>query len=212
MTSYKDFYYDVLNFELQQEPDPSDVSTNSYRILPKDQAVRYINRALMKLYSVNKAKFAREYLYTFDSDTNTLSVPNDVLTINAYQDSVTGVWITPRSHTTNSKIKLIGTNELYNSEGWLEDDTILLYVVGMPVMPADNTDIDATNTDTIDFAQEYLDLLMLEVKKAVYARINKPLSPYDYGEYMTRLMQFKKEPPKILKSTRIAFNGAGLGR
>lgn len=64
----------------------------------------------------------------------------------------------------------------------------------------------------IEWPEEYIRLLTLEIKKKIYARKNKALSQYEWIEYNDILTQWKNDTGRVKQFSSIAFKGYGLGK
>jgi len=77
-----------------------------------------------------------------------------------------------------------------------------------PIPPAAITN----SSNIIPIPTAYSRLLILEIKRKVYARKGKAISTYEYSELMKLKAQWTEETSPIQHKARIAFEGYGLGR
>jgi len=75
-----------------------------------------------------------------------------------------------------------------------------------------NTPTTIEMVSEVTFPEPYYRLLILEIKRKVYARKGKALSSYEYSELMKLKAQWMEETSSIQHKASIAFEGFGLGR
>ena len=217
-------FFDVLDYELKQIREGGDLaSKDAYRCLPSDQAERIINESIKDLILLNLDRFEQELTVTFKASPSagditeastgtTYTAPDRIVQILSAR--IDNNWfLLGDSSDLNSTIYSTSNKTITNVDGWAEDDTITFKVILIPenAATAPTGDI-TTNTDTLEFPDEYIRLLILDVKRRSYARKGNGLSQFEYIEYQELRNRWIAEKGRVRKVARVAFRGYGFGR
>jgi len=128
--------------------------------------------------------------------------------------------------------KIVTENVEFPSDTYYPEGSLISYGTDSPSRYVIDRKDDASNTlylnkDVNEYSQDfflispstyiplkdpYIRLLILEIKRKVYARKGKALASFDYSELMTLKQQWREETSPIQHKARIAFEGYGLGR
>ena len=200
---YIDFLTNYLDFYLQQIPESgSTVAADKERHLKKEQGKRIVTNALNFLISQNYSRYEEEYTYIFDVYTTNFKVPDTIMDVRAIQDT-DGKWFIPEGN------KLFGIRAkgeiIYNPDGWDKGDTITMKVKRFH-------DTIVNDDDEINFPFEYLQLLILEVKRIVCDVLGKEFTSNEDGKYNQMLVNWRVDSGKIKQKNRLSFSSKAYGR
>ena len=204
--TYYSYYYDELDWELQQVKESGDaVSTDRNKLLPFAEGKRIVNQLMKTLVRRGPNFFEEEYTYTFAVDTNTFTVPFNIYKVMAYLQS-TGKWtLIPDSSDRVSVMISKSHNTIYYSTGWEAGDTATFKVIRYP-------DRITGDYDMVAIPEDYRRLLTLMVKRWVYARKGKAFSDDDRMELEEYTREWARDGGPVMQKTRLAFKGHAFGR
>ena len=211
---YYDYYYDELDWELQQVKENGEALTSDRnKTLPFEQGKRVVNQTLKELVMLNPELFETEYNYVFEAATNSFKAPSNIFKIIAYKAS-TGWLILPDSSDIQSSIRVLGTNEIWNSTGWTKGESITLKVVKFPedIRPNVTAGDGLGDYDLVDFPLEHRRLLTLKIKMHAFNRKGKKMNNVEFIELQNKLKTYQKNKGKVKTKSYLAFTGKQYGK
>lgn len=205
MPTFNEYLTETLDWELKQQSEVGDAAgIDAKRILPKAQAKRTVSEAIKYFAMNNQSRFQREYTYIFDSDTNEFVIPSYILKVEGYK-SGNKWYVVPNSSDTQSAFRRVSENKIVNTNGWLKGDELILSIIEKPLTIVEDTDI-------INFPDQWLRMLTLEVKKRAYSRLGKGLSKFDFSELMELRKDWAKDTGTVRYITKMSWQGTRFGR
>ena len=197
MQTYNDYFNNVLDYELNQEPAYGDLSAaDDYRKLRFEDGKRYVNEAIDEFVQINPSFFEREFTYIFDSKTSEFIVPDYIQKI--YSMKLNDSWSAiPDSSDLVATIKSPAYNIITNDDSWERGDSLVMKVVQYP-------DRIINDDDLVYFPRGHMRLLTLAVKKKAYSRLGNSLLNIEFSEYMSLLARFQNDIGRVQQVAKLA--------
>lgn len=205
MTTFNDYLTNILDWELKQKSETGDAAgIDAKRILPKAQAKITVSECIKYFAMNNQSRFRKEFTYTFDGYTTEFVIPSYILKVEGYK--VGNKWyVVPDSSDTQSAIRRVSHNKIINTNGWQKGDQLVLSIIDKPVTIVNDDDV-------VNFPDEWLRLLTLEVKKRAYSRQGKGLSKFEFAELTELKKNWAKDVGIVRYFSRISYQGRRFGR
>ena len=199
---YIEFLEEYLDFYLQQIPESgSTAAADKERQLRNERGKLVVTDSINYLISENHSRYCEEYTHVFNSYTTMFEVPDTIMTVISIKDS-SGRWFIPEGNKL-SGIRLSG-DKLYNPDAWQRGDTLTMLVKRFH-------DTITGDDDVIVFPKQFMQLLVLDVKRTVYDILGKEMTQSETSKYQMLLIRWKTDNGKVRSKNRLSHSGKSFG-